>query len=57
LLRYVFVGDTFVNAELVKQGLAEAKAYPPDLKYQEELEELQRDAQAVGLGIWSESPP
>jgi endonuclease YncB( thermonuclease family) len=30
LLRYVFVGDVFVNYELVKQGAAEAKVYTPD---------------------------
>ncbi|MBC8477119.1 MAG: thermonuclease family protein, partial [Dehalococcoidia bacterium] len=35
LLRYVYVGDTFANAELVRQGLAWAKAYPPDTKYQD----------------------
>ena len=57
LLRYVFVNDTFVNAELVRQGLAEAKTYPPDLKYQKVLEDLQRYAQAAGLGIWAELPP
>lgn len=30
LLRYVYVGDTFVNAELVRTGYAEAVSYPPD---------------------------
>jgi len=30
LLRYVLVGNTFVNLELVRGGYAEAKAYPPD---------------------------
>lgn len=30
LLRYVYVGSRFVNAELVKQGLAEPVRYPPD---------------------------
>ena len=33
LLRYVYVDDIFVNAELVRQGLAWAKAYEPDTKY------------------------
>jgi len=37
LLRYVFVGDIFVNYELVKQGVAEAKAYRPDIACQELL--------------------
>jgi micrococcal nuclease len=30
LLRYVMVGDIFVNQQLVLDGLATAKAYPPD---------------------------
>lgn len=33
LLRYVYVGDVFVNAELVALGYAQAVTYPPDVKY------------------------
>lgn len=33
LLRYVFVGDLFVNLEMVKKGYALAYTYPPDVKY------------------------
>jgi len=33
LLRYVWVDDILVEAGLVRQGLARAKAYPPDTKY------------------------
>ena len=32
LLRYVYVGDTFVNAALVQSGYAEAVSYPPDTR-------------------------
>jgi len=53
LLRYVYVDDILVNAELVKQGLAEAKAYPPDTKYQDLLEELEAEAKEAGRGIWT----
>ena len=53
LLRYVYVDDTFVNAELVKQGLAWAKAYEPDTKYQDCFEELEAEAREAGLGIWA----
>ena len=52
LLRYVYVGDIFVNAELVKQGLARAKAYPPDTKYQAYLEEMEAEARSAGRGMW-----
>ncbi|MFB0559114.1 MAG: thermonuclease family protein [Dehalococcoidales bacterium] len=53
LLRYVYVGDVFVNAELVKQGLAWAKAYPPDTKYQDYLEEMETEAREAGRGMWA----
>ncbi len=53
LLRYVYVDDTMVNAELVKLGLAEAKAYPPDTKYQNYLERLETEAKSAGRGMWA----
>ena len=53
LLRYVYMDGVFVNAELVKRGLAEAKAYPPDIKYQDFLEELEAEARQAGRGIWA----
>ena len=53
LLRYVFVDGVFVNAELVRQGLAEAKAYPPDTKYQDYLEKLEAEAIQAGRGMWA----
>ncbi len=53
LLRYVYVDDILVNAELVKEGLAQAKAYPPDIKYQDYLEELEQQARLGGRGMWA----
>lgn len=35
LLRYVYVGNLFVNLEMVKLGLAMPYPYPPDMKYAE----------------------
>jgi len=52
LLRYVYVGDVLVNAELVKQGLAVVKAYPPDTKYQNYLEQMETEARLAGRGMW-----
>jgi len=48
LLRYVWVDGTMVNAELVRRGLAEAKAYPPDTKYRSYLEQVEAEARRVG---------
>ncbi len=53
LLRYVYVDDTLVNAELVRLGLAVARAYPPDTKYQDMLEQLEREARQAGRGMWA----
>lgn len=53
LLRYVYVDNIFVNAELVKQGLAYAKAYPPDTKHQDYLDKLEQEARQAGLGMWA----
>ena len=53
LLRYVYVDDVLINAELVRLGLAEAKAYPPDIKYQDYLEEMEAEARKAGRGIWA----
>ena len=53
LLRYVWVDDILVEAELVRQGLARAKAYPPDTKYQDYLEQMQAEAREAGRGMWA----
>ncbi len=59
LLRYVYVGDIFVNAYLVQQGYALVSTYPPDVKYQERFLELQREAREAGRGLWGpvQTPP
>jgi micrococcal nuclease len=53
LLRYVYVGDTMVNAELVHQGFAQVYTYPPDVKYNEEFLDLQREARDAERGCWA----
>jgi micrococcal nuclease len=57
LLRYVYVGDLFVNAELVKLGYAQVATYPPDVKYQEYFLTLQREAEEAGRGLWATTTP
>ncbi|HST04539.1 MAG TPA: thermonuclease family protein [Chloroflexia bacterium] len=52
LLRYVYVGSTFVNAELVQQGYAHAYTYPPDVKYNAYLLSLQQEARSAHRGLW-----
>lgn len=59
LLRYVYVGETFINEELVKEGYAYSSAFPPDISQQELLNEAQKSAQERVLGLWNSSicPP
>lgn len=52
-LRYVYVDRLMVNAELVRLGMARARAYPPDAKYQNHLERMEREAREAGRGIWA----
>ncbi len=53
LLRYVWVDDILVEAELVRLGLARAKAYPPDTKYQNYLEQMEVEAREASRGMWA----
>jgi endonuclease YncB( thermonuclease family) len=53
LLRYVWVGDIMVNAELVRLGYAVSYTYPPDVKYQELIIQLEREARENNRGLWA----
>jgi len=48
LLRYVWVGDLMVNAELVWLGCAQVSTYPPDVEYVDLFLRLQREAREAG---------
>lgn len=54
LLRYVWLGERLVNAQLVEEGYAQASTYPPDVKHNEGLQQLQREAREAGRGLWGE---
>lgn len=56
LLGYVIADDIFVNRELVVQGFASAKEYPPDTACSQTFSEAMTTASAAGLGLWSVAP-
>ncbi len=57
LLRYVYLPDgTMVNAELVRQGYAQAVTYPPDVRYQDLLTAMQQEAREAERGLWGPTP-
>lgn len=54
LLAYVYTIDgKFVNAEIIKGGLAKALLAPPNLKHKQLLLEAEEKARRAKLGIWS----
>lgn len=54
LLRYVYVGNIFVNNHLIRQGFAHASTFPPDIKHSEQFKEAEREARENNRGLWSE---
>ncbi len=56
LLRYVWVGDVFINLELIKQGFAYSYSYPPDIKYQDLFIKAQQEAREAKRGLWGTCP-
>ncbi len=56
LLCYVWVGGTFVNDYLVRQGFAQVSTFPPDVKYQQQFLEAQEEAKVNNRGLWKECP-
>lgn len=53
LLRYVFIKDTMVNAELLGQGHARADVQTPDVKYEALLRQKESEARAAKRGLWA----
>ncbi|MFV1917711.1 MAG: thermonuclease family protein [Patescibacteria group bacterium] len=52
LLRYVWVENILVNDFLVREGYARSFSNPPDLKYQQELLQAEREAFEANKGLW-----
>ncbi len=52
-LRYVYLGDTFINLELVKQGYATAATFPPDVKHSQDFVAAEREAREAKRGLWA----
>lgn len=54
ILGYCFVGNTFVNAELIKAGWAVLYTRPPNVKYTDLFVRLQQQARNNRRGIWQD---
>jgi len=54
LLRYVYVGDVFLNDVLVREGYANALTYPPDVKFHGQFRQAEAEARENQRGLWGE---
>jgi endonuclease YncB( thermonuclease family) len=54
-LAHVFVGDTHVNLELVRQGYANVYTVPPNVKYNDDFLAAEREARDHQRGLWEQS--
>lgn len=53
LLRYVYLGNNFINQTLVAEGFARATSYPPDIKFQDLFANAEKKARENNLGLWA----
>jgi len=56
LLRYVFVGNIFVNYELIAQGYANTTNLPPDIACSSTFQTAEKQAKTSKIGLWSPPP-
>lgn len=56
LLRYVYIGDIFVNYELTKNGYTKVTTVYPDVKYEDQFLQSEKYAKENSLGLWSICP-
>ena len=52
LLAYIYVGDVFVNAELVEGGFARTLEIEPNTDKAAPLSRLEQEAANAGRGLW-----
>jgi micrococcal nuclease len=57
LLAYVYIGHRFVNADLVRRGLARTLTIPPNDRYAGLFQRLELGAARAGRGLWGACPP
>ena len=53
LLRYIFVNNTLVNAEMIREGYAKSYLLQTNLRYAKRLTDAEGYAKSNKLGMWS----
>jgi len=54
LMRYVFFENSMINAALILNGLGKRETEHPNIRYDDYLGEMERQAREAGTGIWDE---
>ena len=54
LLRYVYVDELLVNAELVREGFATVLIFPPDTTFTSCFAAMEEEAKKAQRGLWSQ---
>ncbi|MBN1992128.1 MAG: thermonuclease family protein [Anaerolineae bacterium] len=54
-LAYIWVEGTMVNLTMLKEGFANAFTVPPNVRYEEQFREAEREAREAGRGLWAGS--
>lgn len=57
LLAYAYIDHRFVNATLLRRGLARTLTIPPNTRHSTRFERLQLRAARSGRGLWGACPP
>ena len=56
LLRYVYVGNVFIDLDLVRDGFARVLTMAPDVEYERQFVAAEQQAQQTKKGLWSACP-
>lgn len=56
LPRYVYLGDTLVNRQLIEMGLADVAFFAPNTRLKSDFSAVAATASAKGIGIWGADP-
>ncbi len=56
LLAYAYIGHRFLNAELVRRGLARTLTIPPNTRHSALFDRLELRAARAGRGLWGACP-
>ena len=57
LLRYIWIGETMINEQLVQEGYAQVSTYPPDVMYEGRFLSAERNARNGRAGLWGADCP